>query len=62
MMPTGHGFRGDQEERLLPGGPEAASEHSEEFVGRAEFGPGMLALQYGELLPQRQILQEQGSA
>ncbi len=61
-VPTDHGLRGDDNKRSLPGGPKPASEHPEEFVERAELGPGMLALQYGELLPKRQILQEQGSA
>jgi hypothetical protein len=44
-------------ESLLPSGPEAARENLEEFVQRAELGPGMPALKYRELLAKRQILQ-----
>jgi hypothetical protein len=57
-MPADHGLWSDNQESLLPSGPEAAREHPEEFVQRAELGPGMPALQYGELLSKRQILKQ----
>jgi len=61
-MPTNHGFRGDQDERLFPPGPVSEGGHPEEFVEHTKLGFGVLAFQRGELLPQRQILQEQASA
>jgi hypothetical protein len=57
-MPADHGLGSDYQESLLPSGPEAARENPEEFVQRAELGPGMLALQDRELLAKRQILQQ----
>ncbi len=62
-VPTDHGLRGNDNERLLPCIPKPASEHPEEFVSSARsLGLGLLALQYRELLPKRQILQGQASA
>lgn len=58
-MLTDHCRRRDNNERLLPSGPEPASGDAKEFVQGAELGLGMPALQYRELLPARQILQEQ---
>ena len=60
-MPANYGLRGNHDERLLPGRPTPASKHPEQFVEHAELGFGMLALQHGELLSERQILQEQAS-
>jgi hypothetical protein len=60
-MPTHHSFRGNDNERLLPGRPTPPSEHPEQFVEHAELGFGVLALQHGELLPERQIFQKQAS-
>jgi hypothetical protein len=57
-MPADHGLGSDYQESLLPSRPEAARENPEEFVQRAELGPGMLALQDRELLAKRQILQQ----
>jgi len=48
--PADHGLGSDHHESPLPSGPELARERSEKFVERAEFGPGMLALQYIEQL------------
>ena len=61
-MPANYGLRGNHDQRLLPGRLTPASKHPEQFVEHAEIGFGMLALQHGELLPERQILQEQASA
>jgi hypothetical protein len=56
-MPTHHGLRSHHDERLFPLRPESAGDHPEEFVEHAEFGFRMLALQHGDLLPEREILQ-----
>jgi len=61
-VPTNHGLRGDQEERLLPSGPELAREHPEKLIERTELGSGVPALQHGELLSKRQVLKEQALA
>lgn len=61
-VPAHHGLRSNYNERPLPCRPKPASEYPEESVEHAEFWFGMLALQRGELLPERQILQEQASA
>ena len=45
-MPADHGLGSDHHESLLPSGPELTGERPEEFVERAELGPGMPALQY----------------
>ena len=60
-MPADHGLGSDDDESLLPSGPELAREHPKDFVQRAELGFGMLVLQYRELLAERQVLQEQAS-
>ena len=57
-MPTDHRLWSDDNERLLPGRPKPASDDPEEFVERAEFRFGMLALQDCQLLSQGH-LQEQ---
>jgi hypothetical protein len=57
-MPADHGLGSDHHESLLPSGPELAGERPEEFVERAELGPGMPALQYRELLSKRQIFKQ----
>src|SRR5437867_2720398 len=51
-MPTDHRLWSDDNERLLPGRPKPASDDPEEFVERAEFRFGMLALQDCQLLSQ----------
>jgi hypothetical protein len=56
-MPADHGLGSDHHESLLPSGPELAGERPEEFVERAELGPGMPALQYREL-SKRQIFKQ----
>src|SRR5437879_6143866 len=57
-MPTDHRLWSDDNERLLPGRPKPASDDREEFVERAEFRFGVLALQDCQLLSQGH-LQEQ---
>ena len=58
-VPAGHGLRRDDDERTLPSGPEPVREHPEEFVQGADLWVAVLAFQYSELLPERQVLQEQ---
>jgi hypothetical protein len=60
-MPTNHGLRGNDNQRLLPVRPTPTSEHPEKLVEHAELGFGVFAFQNGELLPERQILDEQVS-
>src|ERR1700675_1787960 len=43
-MPTNHGFRSHDDERLFPSRPESAGDHPEKYVEHAEFGFGVLAL------------------
>ena len=43
-MPTNHGFRSHDDERLFPPRPESAGDHPEKYVEHAEFGFGVLAL------------------
>ena len=57
-MPTNHGFRSHDDERLFPPRPESAGDHPEKYVEHAELGFGVLALQHGEVLPEGQIFQE----
>src|ERR1700730_7402742 len=54
-VPARYGLRSNKTERGLPCGPNAASEHPEEFVEKAEPGFGALALKHNQLLPERQI-------
>jgi len=43
-MPTNHGFRSHDDERLFPPRLESAGDHPEKCVEHAEFGFGVLAL------------------
>src|ERR1700739_5132449 len=45
--------------KTLPSGPEPVREHPEEFLPGVDLWFAVLAFQYGELLPERQVLQEQ---
>ena len=54
-VPAPYGLRSNNNERALPCGPKAASEHPKEFVEKAEPGFGALALKHNQLLPERQI-------
>jgi hypothetical protein len=52
-------LRIDEHEILLPSTPATTGEYPEDFVHSSNPGFGMLALQHGELLPERQIFQKQ---
>ena len=56
-VPADHGLRRNDDERTLPSGPEPVCEHPEEFVQGADLWFAVLAFQYGELLPERDVLQ-----
>jgi len=57
-MPSDHGLRRDNNEKLLPSRPEPASGDPKDLAEEAEFGFGMRALQHRELLPEGQIIEE----
>jgi hypothetical protein len=54
-VPADHGFRGDNDEGLLPTGPDSPSNYPEEFIDEAQDRPGTAPLQHSELLPEREI-------
>ena len=58
-MPTDDCFRGDQDKRMLPTGPKAASNYPEESVEVPEAWTWIAPLQHGQLLAQCQILKEE---
>jgi hypothetical protein len=55
-VPTEHGFGGDDNEGLLPSGPEPAGDDPEDLIKHLQSWPGMLSFQYGELLAEGEIL------
>jgi len=59
LVPTHHGFGRDRNEGLLPSGPESADGDPEELIEEAEDRPWTAPLQHRELLPEREILQEE---
>jgi len=58
-VPTDDCFRGDQDERLLPTGPETPSNYPEESVKVSEALARMAPPQHSQLLTQCQILKEE---
>jgi hypothetical protein len=58
-VPTNHSFRRDDDEGLLPTRPDSPSNYPEEFIEEAEDRPWTAPLQHSELLPEREILQEE---
>jgi hypothetical protein len=58
-VPANHCFRGDDNEGLLPTGPDSPSNYPEEFIEEAEDRPWAVPLQHSELLPEREILQDE---
>ena len=58
-MPTDDCFRRNQDERLLPTGPKAASNYQEESVEVPEAWTRIAPLQHGQLLTQCQILKRE---
>jgi hypothetical protein len=58
-VPPDHRFRSDDNEGLLPTGPDSTSNDPEEFVEQAEDRPWTAPLQNGELLSEREVLQDE---
>lgn len=58
-VPADHRFRGDHDEGLLPTGPDSPSNYPEEFIDEAQDRPWTAPLQHTELLPEREILQDE---
>ena len=58
-MPADHRFRGDNDEGSLPTGPDSPGNYPEEFIEEAEDRPRTAPHQNRELLPEREILQDE---
>jgi hypothetical protein len=58
-VPADHRFWGDDDKGLLPTGPDSPSNYPEEFIEEAEDRPWTAPLQHRELLPEREILQDE---
>ena len=57
-MPTYNRFRAHYDESLFPFGPEPSHQDPEELIEGCQPWPGMLALQYCELLAKSQVLKQ----
>jgi hypothetical protein len=57
MLPSEHGVRSHDNQRLPPSGPDSGQASPEQAVGRAELRAGRRSLVDGELLAQGQILE-----
>jgi hypothetical protein len=58
-MPTNNGFRLDEDQCPLPSWPEPPQHHPEQSVRTCKLRPRVPTCQDGQLLPKRQIFQEQ---
>ena len=58
-MPPDYSLRCDYDQRFFPLCPEPTDGNPEELVEPAYSGPRMPTLQHGELLAQREILEEE---
>jgi hypothetical protein len=58
-MPSDNGFRGDDEEQLLPLRPEPTNSNPEEFVEQIEIWPRTAPFQHGQLLTEYEILEDE---
>ena len=58
-VPADYRFWSDNDEGLLPTGPDSPSNYPEEFIEEAEDRPWTAPLQHSELLPEREILQDE---
>jgi hypothetical protein len=56
-MPSNHRLRRDDNQSFFPGGPEPVGNDPEEFVEAAQHRSRVATLQYGELLPEREVFQ-----
>ena len=55
-MPADDGFWFDDQQDIGPAGPDAAERGPKQSIARIQGRPRSLALQYGDLLPERQDL------
>ena len=55
-MPADDGFWFDDQQDIGPAGPDAAERGPKQSIARTHGRPRSLALQYGDLLPERQDL------
>jgi hypothetical protein len=60
-VPADNGFRGDDDERVLPPRPEPTNNKPEELVDQNEPWPGVPTFENGELLPQHKVLKNEMS-
>jgi hypothetical protein len=60
-MPAHDGLRPNQDERRTPVPPDATQSHPEQPVTGLQAGPIVRSLHRHELLPERQVLQDQFS-
>ena len=58
-VPPDDRFRSDDNEVLLPAGPNSASNYPEELIKQTEDRPRTAPLQHSELLPKREVFQDQ---
>ena len=61
-LPADHGLGFDQGEGVSPGAPYSAQEDPEQPVGGSQAWPRRGALEDGQLVPQREILEDPGAA
>jgi hypothetical protein len=58
-MPSDDGLGLDEEQGLLPVGPEAQQAHPKQPVGGPEFGFGRLPFEHCELMSERQVFEHE---
>ena len=58
-VPADHRFRSDDDERVLPTGPDPPSKYPEEPVEDAKARPWMPSLQNNELVPKCEVFQNE---
>jgi hypothetical protein len=58
-VPPDDRFRGDDNEVLLPAGPNSPSNYPEELIKETENRPRTAPLQHSKLLPKREIFQDE---
>ena len=61
-VPAGNGFCTHKDQGLFPSRPILSSEDPKELVERGQTGPGVLALEDDELLPECQVFEPETPA
>jgi hypothetical protein len=61
-MPADHCRRPDKDEGIPPPGPGASQDHPERTVAAAQARPRAPAVEHRELLPQREVLRDEGGS